>query len=234
MNGQAMLALQVIDSALDQVVHRRARLPELAARAAHAETLKSLQDRIDAADHGVAEALALIEQSEHAADEITLKRERLERQLKTVISPREAEALMVEITRFNSMRSDLDDRELAALEAQAEGELQADELRALLPPVQAELDAADEALAAARAALDAEEAQLRADRVAAAEVLGAGDLATYERLRTQFHGVGIAKLEVQRCAGCHLDLSRAEVDVMRALPADTMPECPQCGRYLVR
>ena len=46
--------------------------------------------------------------------------------------------------------------------------------------------------------------------------------------------MAIAKLNGLRCEGCHLDLSRGEVDQMKRLPADELVECPNCGRLLVR
>jgi hypothetical protein len=49
----------------------------------------------------------------------------------------------------------------------------------------------------------------------------------YDAQRTRHGGIGIAKLQGQRCDGCHLDLSRAEVDQIRALPADELADCPQ-------
>jgi predicted nucleic acid-binding Zn-ribbon protein len=229
-----MLALQLIDSALDQIAHRRTRLPELVARNSAAEALRSLSAQIARAESSTDEALAVIERTEHAAAELTTKRERLERQLKTVISPREAEALMTEIGHLNAARGELDDQELAALEVQAEHEQQAVELRALVPAVEADLAAAEAALAAALAQLEIEEQQLHVERSAAAAALDAADLSAYDRARQHFGGVGVAKLEGSRCDGCHLDIARADLDRIRALPPGEPGECPQCARLLVR
>ncbi|MGH9139237.1 MAG: C4-type zinc ribbon domain-containing protein [Acidimicrobiales bacterium] len=44
----------------------------------------------------------------------------------------------------------------------------------------------------------------------------------------------MAKLEGNRCLGCHLALPAAEVEAVRRVPPDEVPTCPECGRLLVR
>ena len=234
MNPSAFLALQDLDTALDVITHQRPRWPAVlahheaaAAIAEHAAGLAEARQRSDAAQ-------AAIEASEHAAGELTKKRSRLEAQLKTVIAPREAEALMHEIDTINAHRSDLDDQELAALDEQAQGEAAAAALTAELPAREASLTAAQAQLAAAHATVDAEVASLREQREAVVAGLGAESTALYERVRKQFGGVGVARLEGSHCSGCHMDLSPRELDLVKAVPADTLAECPQCGRIIVR
>jgi hypothetical protein len=234
MNATALLALQDIDSALVAVANRRPRLPELAAHraataavTAHQASMSAAQARIDAAQQA-------IEAAEHAATDITTKRARLEAQLKTVIAPREAEALMHQIATLNEQRSDLDDQELAALDEQATAEGELSLLADALPALQAEAAATEAALAQATGVLDAEEADLRARRPEFAATLSEAETAAYERAKAHFDGVAIARLEGHRCQGCHLDLSAAEMDQVKATPEGAVPECPQCGRYLVR
>jgi uncharacterized protein len=225
LNGPALLQLQELDSHLEQLVHRRGRLAELAARdaaaaqlAAHRAAMAADRQRADAAQ-------ATIEQCEHDGDDITKKRTRLEQQLKTVIAPREAEALMHEIATLTAKRDELDEAELVAMEELAAAE-----------DAVATRDADTEAHVAAltTAVLDAEQRDTEASRTAAATALDAADLATYDRMRAQFKGIAIARLVGAQCMGCHLDLSRAELDAVKQFPADEVPECPQCGRLLVR
>jgi predicted nucleic acid-binding Zn-ribbon protein len=234
MDAAALLALQDIDSALTVISNKRPRLPELvahkgalAALAEHRAKMAVAQARIDTAQHA-------IEAAEKAAGDLTTKRTRLEGQLKTVIAPREAEALMHQIATLNAQRGDLDDVELTALEEQsdADGELSA--LAEHLPGLEAAAADSEAALAVASAALDAEEADLRARRPSVVGVLSADEVAAYDRARQHFDGVAIARLEGHRCQGCHLDLSPAEMDVVKAAPGGSLPECPQCGRFLVR
>ena len=234
MNAAALLALQDIDSALVALANRRPRLPELAAhRAASAAMAHHLSAMLEVNDR-IAAAQAAIEAAEYSAADLTAKRTRLEAQLKTIIAPREAEALMNQIATLNAQRSELDDQELEALDAQgvAEAELAAHEART--PELEAAVMAASAELEQVNAVLAADEAELLARRPAAAGALSSAELAAYDRARAQFEGMAIARLEGHRCGGCHLDLSPAEMDAVKSVGEGSVPECPQCGRVLAR
>ncbi len=234
MNATALLTLQDIDSALVAVANRRPRLPELAAHRAATAAVDEHRTKMAAAQARIDAAQASIEAAEHASADITTKRTRLEAQLKTVIAPREAEALMHQIATLNEQRDGLDEQELTALDEQAAGEDDLAALAATLPALEAAAAATEAELQVATATLDAEEADLHGRRPDVIAVLSAAEVAAYDRARQHFGGVAVARLEGHRCHGCHLDLSPAEMDVVKAVPADSMPECPQCGRYLVR
>lgn len=228
-----MLALQLLDSQLDALEGRRRRLPERAAveaaAAAHA-THAAERTRLEAV---IAEAGAAIESAERAGVELDTKRARLEAQLKTVIAPREAEALMSEINGLAAKHGELDDGELEAMERQADAE---SALAALADAEPALLDAvatATAALQAAEAELDAEVADVRARRVDADAALGDAERATYTSLRQRYGGVGIAQLDRRSCTGCHVDLSPMELDQVKSTPAGEIAECPNCSRLLV-
>lgn len=234
MSASDFLALQDIDTALDVITHKRPRLPEVVAHQQAKASLTELQSEVAAAQQRVELAQAAIEAAEHASADLTKKRARLEAQLKTVIAPREAEALMHEIATINGHRGELDDQELAALDAQAEGEVALAELSAALPAQEAVVAAAAAELESVLAAVDAEVDQLRQRRATVVQGLGAESNALYERVRKQFGGVGVARLEGSHCSGCHMDLSPRELDIVKAVPVDTLAECPQCGRIIVR
>lgn len=234
MKPSAFLALQDIDSSLDSISHKRPRLPEVVAHQQATAELAELRARIAAAQQRIDAAQAAIEASEHAAADLTKKRTRLEAQLKTIIAPREAEALLHEIDTINGQRDELDDQELAALDQQGEGEALLASLAADLPARDAIVEAAAAELQAVHVALDAEVAALHAQREEALASLTADDIALYDRVRKQFGGVGVARLEGSHCSGCHMDLSPRELDLVKAVPADALAECPQCGRIIVR
>lgn len=234
MNASAFLALQDIDTALDVITHKRPRLPEVIAHQEATAALVSLCSHMAVAQQRIDAAQAAIEAAEHAAADLTKKRTRLEAQLKTVIAPREAEALMHEIETINGHRGELDDQELTALEEQAEGETVLQSLSDALPAQEGVVAAAKLELDTVHAAVDAQVADLRQQRAAVVEGLGQESSALYERVRKQFGGVGVARLEGSHCSGCHMDLSPRELDIVKAVPADTLAECPQCGRIIVR
>jgi predicted nucleic acid-binding Zn-ribbon protein len=164
---------------------------------------------------------------------LTKQRERLQAQLKTVIAPREAEALMHEIDAIGERRNALDDVELEHLEEDSALADQLAELDAARPQLESALEEASAALAAAEAGIDAEVAELRARREGLAAVLDDRVRADYESRRGHFGGVAVARLNGKTCSGCHLDLSTSDVEQVRRTPPDKVADCPQCGRMLV-
>ena len=78
-----------------------------------------------------------------------------------------------------------------------------------------------------------EEAEVRARRQQADEVLDDDDRSTYALMRKRHDGVGFSRLERHTCTGCHVDLSQVEFERVMAAPSGELPDCPHCGRYLV-
>lgn len=234
MNAHALLALQDIDTALTAVANRAARVPERAAVTAARESLAQHRAAMTTAEADIAVAGERIDAADSQSGTVAAKRARLEGQLRTVIAPREAEALMHEIEGLDAQRAALDDEELEAMEAQATSEAVLAGLTNDLSTVEGSLAEAEAVLAAVLATLEAESAELTVRRSEAVAALDSSELATYERARTQFGGVGIARLQGHRCEGCHLDLTPAEIDAVKATPEGALAECPQCSRYLVR
>ena len=174
-----------------------------------------------------------IDALERDGEQLGAQRTRLEAQLKTVIAPREAEALMHELATIAERRDGLDDQELAYLEEQAELTDAVAALDAALPRVEADAAAAATALTVAEAEVDAELAGAIGPRRELAGRLDPPAVDRYERLRARNGGVAVARLEGSRCSGCNLDLSTAEVSELRSVPAGEFAECPNCGRLLV-
>jgi uncharacterized protein len=233
-NGEALWELQQLDTALHQLQRRLTKLPEAATFADAERRLAEHQAAIDETGQQLSDAEATIDTIEHEAEALTAKRNRLEQQLKIVTETRQADALSHEIEVLNAHRDELDDRELEAMEQQSTAEQRLAALGADDDAVVAMKEAAAAQLAAAKGAGTDEEAELTAKYDAARAVLTAEEVALYDAQRARHGGIGIAKLVGLKCDGCHLDLSRAEVDNFKSLPADELVDCPQCGRVLVR
>jgi predicted nucleic acid-binding Zn-ribbon protein len=228
-----LLELQRIDTTTDQLVHRRAQLPERTA-SAEADTRRRENRTRRAQAMSRREELELsIGALERDGAALGAQRTRLEGQLRTVAAPREAEALMHELETIAHHRDELDDQELAYLEEQSELDDEAVRLEGAFPDVDAAASAARTALDVAEATIAQELGTLASGRADLVARLDAGLLERYERLRTRFGGVAVARLEGTRCGGCHLDLSRSELDAVKAVGAGEFADCPQCGRLLV-
>jgi predicted nucleic acid-binding Zn-ribbon protein len=232
-NGPALLAVQLLDNELEAIEGRRRRLPQRArladAKALHA-THTTEQKRLQAI---VEAAYATIEQAEAAGAELDKKKARLDAQLKTVIAPREAEALMHEIATIQGHHSELDDQELEAMEQQSQAEASLAELALAEPALLDAIAAAQAELDAELVTLSADEADVRARRQQADAALDDDDRSTYTDMLKRHGGVGFSQLERHTCTGCHMDLSQVEFERVVAAPAGELPECPHCGRYLV-
>jgi uncharacterized protein len=232
-NGPALLALQLVDLHLDQLDGRRSRLPERAvldaAQAEHAHLVGErarLTALVDAASTS-------IEQAEKDGAALDTKKARLNAQLKTVIAPREAEALMHEIEMLDTKHSELDDVELAAMDDQSTAEAALAELATTEPKLLETVAAAQAALDEAVAAIAAESSAAAAERTAAAAALTDAEQQLYDSLRARYKGAGICTLERHTCSGCHVDLSQVEYETVIHTPAGELPECPHCARLLV-
>lgn len=228
-----LLALQHIDTQADQLRVKRERLAERDQLATCSDQMTAWERRRTQIATRLDELTGAIEQAEARNAELSTHRNRLEAQMKTVIAPREAEALMHEIATINGQRDELDDTELAALEEQSTLDDERVTHLGSEAALRAALGQADEALARACADIDAELDQLATQRTEAVSELDEGVVRHYESVRSSA-GVAVAELKGHRCEGCHLDLSAAEVDTAKEESAASgYTDCPQCGRLIV-
>jgi uncharacterized protein len=229
-----LLELQAADTMADQLRHRRGNLPEREQLQAAKNDLIRWDQSLQTVRRRLDELNAEIEQAEQRSHAIDTKKSRLQAQLKTVIAPREAEALQSEIAVLDRERRELDDAELAALEEQSRLD---DDLQGLLAqeePLREAFLAADAVLSSSQADIDGELDRIARRLQGLRDAVDAKLLKQYDRLR-QHHVVAAAGLSGSRCDGCHLDLSAAELDEVRgtAAKAGGIAECPHCGRLLV-
>jgi predicted nucleic acid-binding Zn-ribbon protein len=153
--------------------------------------------------------------------------------LKTVIAPREAEALQHEIATVTTERSALDDRELELMGVVEAAELTKNELAPLQTSAKSTLAAATMALSSAKQKIDAEIALLTEQRSAQALVVPQSLMSTYEAKRKHRPDGAVCRVTGPTCGSCHLDISQGEINSMRAMAADEFPECPHCGSFIV-
>ena len=231
--AELLLALQVVDTEAAQLAHRRTVTPLREQFAEATARVQEWERRRAAMAARLDELSAAIESAEERGVELAAERARLEQQLKTVIAPREAEALMHEIENVGRSVDELDIAELEALEEQAELDDRITEHAGAESMLRDALQQADGVLGVEVAEIDAQLAALAVRRDELRPSVPDGLLATYDR-KGEALGVAVAKLEGRQCLGCHLDLSPAEIDTVRDEAADSgVTDCPQCGRLLI-
>lgn len=232
--ASGVAALQAADTEIDQLVNRRERLPERDALAAATSEMKTWATTQTTMRSRLDELTDVIEKSESEAAEIRKHKERLEAQMKTVIAPREAEALMHEMATLDEQRDGIEMIELEALEEQAALDDDLTTHLGIESTHRETMSQADDVLAAVVKEIDGAVADITVRRDNARAGLADGLLARYDRVRTS-SGVAVAVLTGHRCEGCHIDLSAAEVDDVKdeAAAGGGIADCPQCGRMLV-
>jgi len=227
-----LLELQALDTEIAQLEHKAAHLPEAAAFAEAKRVSANLRaelDRIEAEHRGL---VAVIESNEAAVTDMRKQLDRLNAQMKTVIAPREAEALQHEMANFGEKISSVEDESLAALERSEELDSTLARLGSEIAVAGSSLDEAGRTLQAALAAVRDSLKDVSERRNATAATVDAQWLAQYERRRAAHGGVAVARLVRATCGGCHIDLSTSEVEAVRR-DEPTQRECPNCARWLV-
>jgi uncharacterized protein len=231
-----LLDVQVLDSTIDRLAHRRTTLPEL-------EVIDSLSRRSDEITDDIVRAETedsdLGREQARVDADVEMVRGRMERDQRRlddgqVGSPRELENLQSEIESLHRRQSDLEDAELEVMEQREgiEGRLKA--LRAEQEQVTGSLADAEQQRDSAWAEIDAEAIQAKAARAEIATTLPDDLMALYEKLRASSGGVGAAALHRGRCEGCHLQLNTTDLNRLRDAPDDEVVRCEECRRILIR
>jgi len=234
MDVKALYELQKVDTAIEQGKVALEKLParsQLQSAIADLAGIRRRRAEMRAQQQAMENELTAIEKDSASIDTHHAK---LDRQMKTIIAAREAEALQHEMQTLETQRNELDDRGLLLLETSAAAD---DELRKL---VEAEADAvnnetlAGAALASAAESKTAQIDVLQEQRQSVVITINETDMATYNRLCASYKGVAVAVIQHGVCSGCHMDISVSELDLIKRLPADQAAECPNCNRLLVR
>ena len=232
---QALLALQDLDSRIDQERHRHAHLPQ---RAELEELARSVAEHSASRD-ALALTLAEVASRQEAAErELKATEDRI-RQVNarlyggTVTASRELSAMAGDVEGLRKRVSELEDRVLGLLEEREPLDASLADLGKILGELAARQAETESALAAAEAEVGAAIAALEEQRPALVAPVAGDQLARYERLRARLGGVAVARLVGGRCDGCHLSLPAVELDRIRHEAPGTMEYCDQCGRILV-
>ena len=228
-----LLAVQTTDIAISQAKHRVNHLQETIDRDVAKSSLAEIDAQIALCDAEIASANAEITKVDRLSHEHDDKLIKLNKQLKTVIAPREAEALQHEIATVTSERSALDDRELELMGVVEANDVRKNDLGPQQLVAKSAFATATMALASAKQKIDAEIAALTEQRSAQALVVPAALMKTYEAKRKHRPDGAVCRLTGPTCGSCHLDISQGEINAMRAMTGDELPECPHCGSFIV-
>ena len=230
-----LLDLQAVDTALAQLAHRRATLPELARLAERQQRAAELANEIVDAETRAGDTADEQRRLENEVDAVRARAARDEQRMQSGGLPaKEIESLQHEVVTLARRQSTLEDDLLEVMELREE----ADAALAGLTEQRDTLDAEVGDLAAARdatlAEIDAAAGSRSGERAGIAGELPTDLLALYERAREHGGGVGAAMLRQRRCEGCRIELSGSELSAVRTAAPDEVVRCENCRRILVR
>ena len=230
-----LLALQSVDTTIDQLQFRRANLPEQKALDENADTLAKVSTEYASAKDRLARLGE--QQRKHEAEIATIDSRRKSEEGRMysglIHSERELEALRHEIGSLKGRKADLEESLLEIME-------QVEDLESLVATLKerhVELTSAVDSMTTARdeaaTSIDAELVERRAERQSSVDGIPAEVLSFYEELRARKEGVGVAELKGRTCMGCRLELTQIELEDLRADAQHGLARCEQCGRILV-
>jgi len=231
----ALLALQDLDTHIDQERHRRAHLPERA----ELSDLERMAAEAGAARADLAASLGEVVSRQVAAERDLKATEDRAAQVTTrlyggtVTASRELQAMAGDVEGLRRRASELEDKVLGLMEEREPLDSAVAELDKTLADLSQRQNEVGERLAKAEADVDAVLAGLEYQRPATVQAVDPPLLGPYDRLRARLGGVAVARLAGGRCDGCHLSLPAMELDRIRHQPPGSLEYCEQCGRILV-
>ena len=233
---EQLLGVQELDTAIDQLLHRRATLPELT-------ELAQLQRDATAAAASVAETTArldVVRGDEREAEEHALQLETKAAEIDgslydgSVVSHKELESLQEEHVALKARQAELEEQAIELMELAEPIEAELAERNAAVDAIAADIASVQQRIVVAQAEIDASVEQTRAQRAEAASGVPDELLSSYEQLRGQLGGIAVARLHGARCEGCHLEIPSAQLAALRRAPEGDVVTCPECFRMLVR
>ena len=230
-----LLDLQQVDTAIRQLEHRRAHLPEQQALDENAETLSRVS-----AEYGDAKdklQRLTMQQKRHEGEIATVESRRKSEEARKygglIRNEQQLEALNHELGSLRARKNELEDALLEIMEQIEELDSLVATLKERHTELTAQVDELTEARDHAATDIDAELVEQTERRQAMAKDLPPEVLAYYDELRAKKDGVGVAELRGRTCAGCRLELTAIELEDAKADSQSGLARCEQCGRILV-
>lgn len=231
-----LLDVQASDSAAARLTHQRKSLPAIAQLA----ELDARRVELDRQRVTLATLVSDLEREQRKADaEVELVRTRKTRDEErlnsgVITNPKDLSSIQHELVAIERRITVLEDAELEVMESLETAQNDLSEVEAAL----AELDTERSDVTAERdaefARIDAELESHAADRADVAQRVPDELLALYDKLRSQYAGLGAAALRARKCEACRLELNSADLRDIAEQAADDVVRCPECSRILVR
>lgn len=228
-----LLDLQSLDTRIERLGHRAARLPEdaeLATLAGEAQRLgRTLAEQRGRAEDAAAE-LARVEAD---AGVVRARIERDTARLQGSSSVKDIHGLEHELEALARRASDLDDIQLAVMETQETVEAESTAARTELSVIEQKAGELRIRREAAAESIEAERREAETDRESLVDRLPEDLVALYERQRSRY-GVGASHLRGGVSSASGVALTGSDLTAVRQAAPDAVLLCPDSNAILVR
>ncbi|MEM9607917.1 MAG: hypothetical protein AAGA99_10895 [Actinomycetota bacterium] len=231
-DAAALLALQEIDTRLDQLRHRRATLPDVA----ELEVVDAEIADIEQAEAADRDELGRLESEQRRLEDevsgIVDKIAREQQRQSTIIVPREAEAVQAELASLARRQDELEEHILELMEeAEPLSDASAGRQEALAG-LRGRRDELAGRLAAQQADLDTEIGGVVGERDGIVGGVADQLVGRYDILRERMGGVVVGPMEGSTHTACALQLPPVEVERLAEQPVGSVQPCDECGRLI--
>ncbi len=229
------MAIQSLDTRLDQIAHSRQTQPDAARARELAQESAALDRELTLAQTAYGDVQRDVNKAE--AD-VQLVRDRAARDQARLDagtgSAKDLQALQHELGSLARRQAELEDLQLEVMERAESQEAELRRLQARRTELDATIVEVHAARDAALGALDTEAEAVHDQRAELTPQVGADLLNLYEKVRASTGGIGAAELKQRRCGGCQLELNQVDLAQMKAAADDEVLRCEECRRILVR
>ncbi len=228
-----LLDLQALDTKLQQLGHRAARLPEIALLATLGAERESVQRTAVEQTGALEDARTELGRVESDVAVVEARVARDTQRVQATASVKDVQALEQELVALAKRKSDLEDIELAVMETVDEREQTLRATTSALEELDGRIAEATSGRDAALAALDDERRHAEANRSMIAAKIPTDLLALYEKQRARY-GVGASHLRGGVSSASGVTLNASDLTVVRAAAPDAVLLCPDSSAILVR
>jgi uncharacterized protein len=229
---KTLLAISELDLEISKVTADRKKLADSSEISKASALALSLSDQLIDARNIVGDLEMELKRAENDLELVETRIAKDIERLATTSSAKDAQGIEHELETLAKRKSDLEDAELAILEAleHAKAELE------VIVRAKAEADSALTERSAEGASknseLEAKALELSNRRSQTATTLSEQLLTAFEQKSRR--GPGIGRLIGRECGSCRLSITASNFDEISSLPADELAECPNCQAFLVR
>ncbi|HEV2637894.1 MAG TPA: C4-type zinc ribbon domain-containing protein [Actinocrinis sp.] len=230
-----LLDIQALDSKLDQLAHRRRTLPQLAALSAADTRIGQVRDVLVASTTQESDLARELKKAEADVEAVRNRAARDRKMLESGSgSAKDMSHLQSELESLARRQSDLEDIVLDVMERVETAVNRTADLNRQRTAADEDRQKQASELAVEQAAIDKDIAFATQQRALLAGQQPADLMALYEKIRSQYNGIGAAAIRQRRCEGCRLELDIAEVNEVKAAKPDAVYRHDSCRRILVR